>query len=92
MLAMATAYKLQDYEDLLDPETLFSTLSLVAALNKCFGTCSKAFTRLESLPGVSSAPHDIGGLLSMTAVSPTSLGNPISMHTPVENQKYQLSF
>ena len=50
--AMATAFKLQDYEDFLDQETIFSTLALTAALNKCFGTCSKAFTRLESLSSV----------------------------------------
>lgn len=50
---MATAFKLQDYVDILDEEAIFSMLALASALNKCFGVCSKAFTCLESIPGVS---------------------------------------
>lgn len=50
--AMATAYKLQDYQDILDEEMIFSILALASAANKCYGVCSKAFTRLESLPNV----------------------------------------
>lgn len=49
---MATVIKLQDYADILDEEAIFSMLALASALNKCFGVCSKAFTCLESVPGV----------------------------------------
>lgn len=49
---MATAYKLQDYTDVLEEEAVFSLLALASAANKCFGVCSKAFTCLESLPNV----------------------------------------
>lgn len=51
---MATAYKLQDYTDVLDEEAVFSMLALASAVNKCFGICSKAFTCLESMPNVNS--------------------------------------
>ena len=51
---MATSFKLQDYTDILDEEAVFSMLALASALNRCFGVCSKAFTCLESVPGVSS--------------------------------------
>ena len=50
---MATTVKLQDYTDILDEETVFSMLALASALNRCFSVCSKAFTCLESVPGVS---------------------------------------
>ena len=47
-VGMRTAIKLQDYDDILDEETILSLLALASAINKCFGICSKAFTGLES--------------------------------------------
>ena len=49
---MPAAVKLQDYSEILDQETLFSVVALVSATNKCFGVCSRAFTRLESIADV----------------------------------------
>ena len=62
---MATAYKLQDYTDILDEEAVFSLLALAGAANKCFGVCSKAFTCLESMPHVLAAQFEIRLLLSL---------------------------
>merc|ERR1712029_1164662 len=50
--AMKTALHLRDYEDTLDPEDIYSLLALASCANRQFGTCSRAFIRLESLEGV----------------------------------------
>ncbi|XP_052827196.1 WD repeat-containing protein 35 [Octopus bimaculoides] len=47
--AMKTALVLRDYEDVLDPVDIYSLLALAAYANCAFGTCSKAFIKLESL-------------------------------------------
>ena len=47
--AMKTALHLRDYEDTLNPEDIYSLLALSACANRQFGTCSRAFIRLESL-------------------------------------------
>ena len=40
------------YDDVLDPQDIYSLLGLTAFYNGFFGQCSKAFTRLEWLPGI----------------------------------------
>lgn len=47
--AMKTALRLCDYEDVLDPVSIHSLLALVSCANRAFGTCSKAFIKLESM-------------------------------------------
>nr|KAG5696704.1 hypothetical protein BaRGS_012073 [Batillaria attramentaria] len=47
--AMRTALHLRDYDDIIDPAHSFSLLALAACANRAFGTCSKAFIKLESL-------------------------------------------
>ena len=66
--AMKTALNLRDYEDVLNPEEIFSLLALASCANRqvdivasqkfgldesnrfrAFGSCSKAFIRLEAL-------------------------------------------
>ncbi|KAM7428718.1 WD repeat-containing protein 35 [Porites harrisoni] len=47
--AMKTALRLCDYEDVLDPVCIHSLLALVSCANRAFGTCSKAFIKLESI-------------------------------------------
>lgn len=46
--AMKTALILRDYEDVLEPVSIYSLLALAACANRAFGTCSKAFITLES--------------------------------------------
>jgi len=40
------------YDDVLDPQDVYSLLGLTAFYNGFFGQCSKAFTRLESLTNI----------------------------------------
>ncbi len=47
--AMKTALNLRDYDDLLNPEDVYCLLALASCANRAFGTCSKAFIKLESL-------------------------------------------
>ncbi|XP_034939935.1 WD repeat-containing protein 35 [Chelonus insularis] len=47
--AMKTALRLREYEDILDPEDIYSLLALSSATNQAFSTCSKAFIKLEGL-------------------------------------------
>nr|XP_006001165.1 PREDICTED: WD repeat-containing protein 35 isoform X1 [Latimeria chalumnae] len=47
--AMRTALHLRDYEDIIPAVEIYSMLALCACANRAFGTCSKAFIRLESL-------------------------------------------
>lgn len=47
--AMKTALHLRDYEDIIPSVEIYSLLALSACANRAFGTCSKAFIKLESL-------------------------------------------
>ncbi|KAJ9582947.1 hypothetical protein L9F63_022708, partial [Diploptera punctata] len=50
--AMKTALHLREYEDILDMEEIYCILALASCANRAFGTCSKAFIKLESLDKV----------------------------------------
>jgi WD repeat-containing protein 35 len=47
--ALLTALRLRDFEDVLDVEKVYSLIALAACADRSFGTCSKAFIKLESL-------------------------------------------
>ena len=47
--AMKTALHLREYEDMLNHEDIYSLLALSSCANRAFGTCSKAFIKLEAL-------------------------------------------
>lgn len=47
--AMKTALNLRDYEGVLHPEDIYSLLALASCANRAFGTCSKAFIKLECM-------------------------------------------
>ncbi|XP_060089548.1 WD repeat-containing protein 35 isoform X2 [Heteronotia binoei] len=51
--AMKTALHLRDYEDVIPAVEIYSLLALCACANRAFGTCSKAFVKLESLETLS---------------------------------------
>jgi WD repeat-containing protein 35 len=46
--AMKTAIRLQEYEDILDVQTIYSLIALTTYYNKFFMQCSKAFIKLEA--------------------------------------------
>jgi len=56
--AMKTALRLSDYEDVLDPVCIHSLLALVSCANRAFGTCSKAFIKLESIENLTKEQRD----------------------------------
>nr|CAD7570810.1 unnamed protein product [Timema californicum] len=47
--AMKTALHLREYDDILEAEDIFSILAIASCANGAFGTCSKAFIKLETL-------------------------------------------
>lgn len=51
--AMKTALNLREYEDVLNAEDIYCLLGLASCANRAFGTCSKAFIKLESLEELS---------------------------------------
>eukprot|EP00038_Savillea_parva_P017457 m.20369 g.20369 ORF g.20369 m.20369 type:complete len:1166 (+) comp3785_c0_seq1:132-3629(+) len=51
--ALTTALALVDYDDLVPSEQVYSIYALAAIASKKFDLCSKAFTKLESLPHLS---------------------------------------
>ncbi|XP_077517801.1 intraflagellar transport protein Oseg4 [Amblyomma americanum] len=51
--AMRTALNLREYEDIMDSSEIYSLLALTSCANRSFGTCSKAFAKLESLTSLS---------------------------------------
>lgn len=55
---MKTSIKLCEYDDILNPRTIFSLLCLSALKNKFFGVCSKAFVKLETLSGLTDDDRD----------------------------------
>ena len=56
--AMKTALHLREYEDHLVHEDIYCLLALASCANRAFGTCSKAFIRLEALEELSEAGRE----------------------------------
>lgn len=50
--AVLTSLRLRDYEDVLDVEDIYCLLALTSCADRSFGTCSKAFIKLESLDAI----------------------------------------
>ena len=48
-LAMKTALRLAEYEDVLEPKEIVSLIALASFYNKYYGQCSRAFIKLEGL-------------------------------------------
>lgn len=47
--AVLTSLRLRDFEDVLNVEDIYTLLALASSADRSFGTCSKAFIKLESL-------------------------------------------
>ena len=56
--AMTTAQRLALYEDMLEPRDVYSIIALTAYYNQCYGTCSRAFIKLEGLDGASTTERE----------------------------------
>lgn len=51
--AVLTALRLRDYEGILDVEDIYGMLAIASCADRSFGTCSKAFIKLEALETIS---------------------------------------
>ena len=47
--AVLTSLRLRDFEGILDVEEIYNMLALTSCADRSFGTCSKAFIKLEAL-------------------------------------------
>lgn len=56
---MVTALYVKLYEDLLNAEDVYCLLACASAACKMFGTCSRAFMKLESLDSVSAVKNTV---------------------------------
>lgn len=50
--AVLTALRLRDYDDILRTEEIFDLLAMASCADRSFGTCSKAFIKLEALDNI----------------------------------------
>lgn len=51
--AVLSSLRLRDYEDVLNVEKIYSLIALASCADRSFGTCSKAFIKLEGLELIS---------------------------------------
>ncbi|CAB4060083.1 WDR35 [Lepeophtheirus salmonis] len=49
LIAMKTCLHLRTFDDILNEEDIYSLLALSSCANRAFGTCSRAFIKLESI-------------------------------------------
>lgn len=67
--AVLSALRLRDYEDVLDVEKIYSLIALASCADRSFGTCSKAFIKLESLETITEAKRQQYEELAVTILS-----------------------
>ncbi|XP_032285942.1 WD repeat-containing protein 35 isoform X6 [Phoca vitulina] len=79
--ALKTALHLRDYEDIIPAVEIYSLLALCACASRAFGTCSKAFIKLESLETLSAEQKQQYEDLALEI---------FTKHTPKDNRKSEL--
>ncbi|XP_060042583.1 WD repeat-containing protein 35 isoform X5 [Erinaceus europaeus] len=79
--ALKTALRLRDYEDVVSAVEIYSLLAVCACASRAFGTCSKAFVKLESLDALSSEQKQQYEDLAMEI---------FTKHTPKDSRKSEL--
>ncbi|XP_006239947.1 WD repeat-containing protein 35 isoform X1 [Rattus norvegicus] len=80
--ALKTALHLRDYEDIIPSVEIYSLLALCACASRAFGTCSKAFIKLESLETLSAEQKQQYEDLALEI---------FTKHTPKDNRKSELN-
>uniref|UniRef100_A0A0K2VJ16 Uncharacterized protein n=1 Tax=Lepeophtheirus salmonis TaxID=72036 RepID=A0A0K2VJ16_LEPSM len=60
--AMKTCLHLRTFDDILNEEDIYSLLALSSCANRAFGTCSRAFIKLESIEEELGNSNDYGEL------------------------------
>eukprot|EP00775_Hariotina_reticulata_P008215 gene8215-8407_t len=84
--ALRTAMRLRQYDDILDAANVYAFLALVGFYSSFFGTCSKAFIKLESLPSV---PKDRREAYADLAMSIFLAHPPADPHSLAESRDQQ---
>ena len=56
--AMKTALHLREYEELLNQEDIYCLLALSSCANRAFGTCAKAFIKLDAIEQLSAEERE----------------------------------
>ncbi|XP_033861234.1 WD repeat-containing protein 35 isoform X1 [Acipenser ruthenus] len=79
--AMRTALHLRDYEDIIPAVEIYSLLAVCACANRAFGTCSKAFIKLESMDTLSAEQRQQYEDLALEI---------FIKHSPKDNRKFEL--
>ncbi|KAM7334874.1 hypothetical protein ACRRTK_005351 [Alexandromys fortis] len=80
--ALKTALHLRDYEDIIPSVEIYSLLALCACASRAFGTCSKAFIKLESLETLSAEQKQQYEDLALEI---------FTKHMPKDNRKSELN-
>ncbi|XP_012869217.1 PREDICTED: WD repeat-containing protein 35 [Dipodomys ordii] len=80
--ALKTALHLRDYEDIIPAVEIYSLLALCACACRAFGTCSKAFIKLESLDSLTAEQKQQYEDLALEI---------FTKHIPKDNRKSELN-
>lgn len=67
--AMTTAQRLSLYEDIVDGKDVYGIIALTAYYNRCFGTCSRAFIKLEAMESLSVSEREAFSDLALAIFS-----------------------
>ncbi|XP_065296308.2 WD repeat-containing protein 35 isoform X2 [Dermacentor albipictus] len=81
--AMRTALNLREYEDILDGSEIYALLALTSCANRSFGTCSKAFAKLESLTTLTADERQAFQQLAVDIFTKTSTCSSCGSKLPV---------
>ncbi|KAI1895144.1 hypothetical protein AGOR_G00103280 [Albula goreensis] len=79
--AMRTALHLRDYEDIIPAVEIYSLLAVCSSANRAFGTCSRAFIKLESLESLNAEQRQHYEDLALEI---------FTKHSPKDNRKSEL--
>ncbi|KAJ8387955.1 hypothetical protein AAFF_G00148890 [Aldrovandia affinis] len=79
--AMRTALHLRDYDDIIPAVEIYSLLAICSSANRAFGTCSRAFIKLESLESLSQEQRQHYEDLALEI---------FTKHSPKDNRKSEL--
>ena len=82
---MKTAIKLCEYDDILDPRSIYSLLCLAALRVKFFGICSKAFVKLETISDLSDKVRDDIQTLAVRIFKQHPPTDPANLEGPYED-------
>ncbi|KAF8068393.1 Wdr35 [Scenedesmus sp. PABB004] len=77
--ALRTALRLRAYDDLLGAADVWAFLALVGFYARFYGTCSKAFVKLESLPGLPREAREAYADLAMSIFTAHPPADPASL-------------